>query len=58
MGQFEREIAGALKNTINAHGPITEEWVASAAKRIKHALRESMKRERDAIAKTTPKKIL
>jgi hypothetical protein len=56
MGQFEREIAGALKNTIDAHGPITEDWIPSAAKRIKHALREAMKRERDAIAATTPRK--
>jgi hypothetical protein len=56
MGQFEKEIAGALKNTIDAHGPIDLDHVPSAAKRIKHALRESIKRERDAIARTTPRR--
>ena len=29
-----RMISGALKNTITAHGPITREWVGSAAKRV------------------------
>ena len=52
---FKREISGALKATIAAHGPITEEWVGSAAKRIAGMLRAEMKRERDAIARTTPK---
>lgn len=30
----ERQIAGALKSTIRAHGPIDNFWVGSAAKRI------------------------
>lgn len=34
----EKAIAGALRSTIDAHGPITEEWVGSAAKRITHQL--------------------
>jgi hypothetical protein len=55
MDQFAREIAGALRATIKAHGPITEEIIASATKRIAHALREEMKRERDRMAKTQPR---
>lgn len=47
--QFAREIAGAPKQTIPVHGPITEEHVASATKRIAHLLREAMKRDRDRI---------
>jgi hypothetical protein len=31
----ETAITGALRNTINTHGPITKEWIESAAKRIK-----------------------
>jgi hypothetical protein len=30
----ERAVSDALKMTIDAHGPITREWVGSAAKRI------------------------
>lgn len=56
MSQFEREIGGALKSTIDAHGPITEQWVGSAAKRIAAAPRNEMKRERDVIARSEPKK--
>ena len=55
MDRFKREIAGALKATIKAHGPITEGGISSATKRIAGALRSEMKRERDAIAKTTPR---
>ena len=55
--EFTREIAGALKATINAHGPITEGSVSSAAKRVKHALREEMKRERDRIALSRPRAV-
>lgn len=29
-----RKISGALKQTINAHGPITKELIGSATKRI------------------------
>ena len=52
---FTREIAGALKATINDHGPIDQEQVGSAAKRIASQLREAMKRERDLIAQSQPK---
>ena len=27
-------VAGALRCTIDAHGPITKEWIGSASKRI------------------------
>ncbi len=30
----ETKIAGAIRNTIDTHGPITKDWIASAAKRI------------------------
>lgn len=30
-------ISGALKNTVDAHGPITREWIGSAAKRVHRA---------------------
>jgi hypothetical protein len=33
-GSLERTILGALRDTINQHGPITEENVSSAAKRV------------------------
>lgn len=35
-----RKISGALKQTINAHGPITKDLIGSAAKRIYGALLE------------------
>lgn len=34
-----KRIVGALKSTIVAHGPITLDWIGSAAKRIQGALR-------------------
>jgi hypothetical protein len=58
MDQFAREIAGALKATIDVHGPITEARIASATKRIAHALREEMKRERDRMVKTQPRDVI
>ena len=36
--QFHRIVVGALRTTINAHGPITEQFIGSAAKRITHAV--------------------
>lgn len=33
-GGGDRQVQGALRNTIQAHGPITEAWIGSAAKRI------------------------
>lgn len=35
---IERKIVGALRSTIDAHGPITEERIGSAAKRVYGAL--------------------
>lgn len=35
---LERKIAGALRNTIHAHGPITPEHIGSAAKRVYKAV--------------------
>ena len=55
--QFARDIAGALKSTIDAHGPIGYDDVGSATKRISHALREAMKRERDRMLQTHPRKV-
>jgi len=47
----ESRLAGALKNTIYAHGPITKDWVASAAKRmygqLKGMAREQHRREKN-----------
>jgi hypothetical protein len=37
---IERTIAGALKSAIDAHGPITIENRASAAKRVYSALKQ------------------
>lgn len=43
-----RVIAGALKNTIDVHGPITARWVGSAEKRIRRAL---VGRAREVVAR-------
>jgi hypothetical protein len=56
MNQLEREISGALKNTIDSHGPITRELIGSASKRIAGQIREAAKRERDHLLTTTPRK--
>jgi len=55
VDEFAREIAGALKATIKAHGVISEEHIPSATKRITAALREAMKRERDRMMTTQPR---
>lgn len=55
--QFVREVSGALKATINAHGPIGVDNIPSATKRVTHALREAMKRERDRIMTTQPRQV-
>lgn len=39
-GDLERQVAGALKCAIDAHGPITVDNRASAAKRIVHLLKQ------------------
>lgn len=56
MENLGKEIAGALRQTINAHGPITRDLIGSAAKRITAAIREAAKRERDHLLTTTPRK--
>lgn len=38
--KLEKQIAGALRSTIDAHGPITREWIGSATKRIISLLKE------------------
>ena len=52
---FERQIAGAVKDAINAHGAITHENSGSASKRIASLIREAIKRERDELFTTEPK---
>lgn len=56
MDQFKKDIAGALRDTIHAHGPITEQHIGSATKRIAAGIRNSLKRERDVIAASEPKR--
>jgi hypothetical protein len=46
---IERAITGALRDTINAHGPITAEWIGSAVKRIAGNLRNAGAAERGAV---------
>jgi hypothetical protein len=40
-----KRISGALKQTINAHGPITGQFIGSATKRIHGALLSHVKKE-------------
>lgn len=40
-------INGALRSTIEAHGPITEDWIGSASKRIWGQFKNYLKRVRD-----------
>ena len=40
-----KRISGALKQTINAHGPITSQFIGSATKRIHGALLSNIKKE-------------
>ena len=40
-----KRISGALKQTINAHGPITKQFIGSATKRIHGALLSNIKEE-------------
>ena len=40
-----KRISGALKQTINAHGPITAQYIGSATKRIYGSLLDNTKRE-------------
>jgi hypothetical protein len=40
-----KKISGALKQTLNAHGPITKQFIGSATKRIHGALLSNVKEE-------------
>lgn len=40
-----KRISGALKQTINAHGPITAQFIGSATKRIYGSLLDNTKKE-------------
>lgn len=39
QGPLESIVSAALRDTINAHGPITREWIGSASKRAVAAFR-------------------
>jgi hypothetical protein len=41
-------VVGALKDTINQHGPISSLWIGSAAKRIVAAVLAAQKEEEKA----------
>jgi len=47
-GSFEREIAGSLKDAIQAHGPITAQNVCSAAKRVIGSIKNFNRKTRNA----------
>lgn len=42
---LERQVAGALRSTIDAHGPITPQWIGSAAKRVTAQIEAEVKRK-------------
>jgi hypothetical protein len=44
--KFERRVAGALRSTIDAHGPITKQWIGSATKRIVSEIKALEREER------------
>lgn len=44
--KLEKQIAGVLRSTIDAHGPITRVWIGSAAKRIISLLKARERAER------------
>lgn len=43
VNQIDKIVIGALRDCIYQHGPITHEWIASAAKRITTQLRGAIK---------------
>lgn len=48
-GPLERQIVGAIRDSVNAHGPITKETAPSAAKRVIGAIKTfNRKVKRDA----------
>ena len=42
MSELHNTVVGALKDCINAHGPINKEWIGSAAKRIVNAIEKNV----------------
>lgn len=46
--RIERLVAGALRSCIEAHGPITPEWIGSAAKRVISQLKAEERRKRES----------
>lgn len=42
---LEKLAIGGLKHAINTHGPVTREWIGSAAKRIVHQIKAHVKSE-------------
>ena len=47
-GSLERAIVGALRNAIEAHGPITRETAPSAAKRVIYTIKQYNARQSES----------
>lgn len=47
-GPVDRAIAGALRATINEHGPITKELIPSAVKRVRCQLKARVRELNEA----------
>lgn len=45
LDRIMRMVSGALKDTINAHGPVTKKLIPSAAKRISNQLFSALHEE-------------
>lgn len=45
-GSLERAVTGAIRDCVNAHGPITKQMAPSAAKRVVGAIRDFNRRQR------------
>lgn len=43
--KLEKIIAGALRSTINVHGPITKNLLSSAAKRVRGEVKAEVRRQ-------------
>ena len=46
LEQITRIVMGAIKDTINAHGPITQDFVPSATKRIANQIFVTMEEKK------------
>lgn len=55
---IEKAIVGALKSTIAAHGPITEYWTGSAAKRVYGLLKQRAREEHQETLTATESVVL